>query len=49
MVGFEIVGIALVCVSIIYSFYQKKDRVALALIITLLVLLYLLGYITPLA
>ncbi len=39
MVGFEIVGVILVCVAIIYSFYKKRDKVALALIITLL-----LGY-----
>lgn len=44
MPGFEIVGIALVAVSIIYSFYKKHDKVALSLIIVLLVLLYLLGY-----
>jgi len=44
MVGFEIFGIALVVVSIIYAFYKKNDRLALALIIVLLVLLYLLGY-----
>lgn len=44
MIGFEIVGIALICASIIYSFYKKQDRVGFALIIVLLVLLYLLGY-----
>ncbi len=50
MVGFEIVGILLVGVAIIYAFYKKKDKVAIALIIVLLVLLYLLGYLgtTPL-
>lgn len=44
MPGFEIFGIILVAVSIVYSFYKKKDNVALSLIIVLLVLLYLLGY-----
>ena len=47
MPGFELVGIMLVCVSIIYSFYKKKDNVALSLIIVLLVLLYLLEYLEP--
>jgi hypothetical protein len=44
MAGLEIVGVVLVVVSIIYSFIKKKDRVGLALIIALLVMLYLLGY-----
>ena len=44
MVGYEIIGVILVVVSIIYSFYKKHDRTALALIIALLVLMYLLGY-----
>ena len=44
MVGFEIVGIILVCIAIIYSFYKKRDKAALALIITLIILLLLLGY-----
>jgi len=44
MPGFELVGIILVCVAIVYSFYKKKDNIALSLIIVLLVLLYLLGY-----
>jgi len=44
MVGFEIIGIILVCVAVIYSFYKKKDKTAMALIIALLILLFLLGY-----
>ncbi|MBI1973091.1 hypothetical protein HYS50_03730 [Candidatus Woesearchaeota archaeon] len=44
MAGFDLVGIALVVVAIVYAFFKKKDRVALALIIVLLVLLYILGY-----
>jgi hypothetical protein len=44
MVGFEIVGIILVGLAIVYSFYKKKDRVGLALIIVFLILLFLLGY-----
>lgn len=44
MPGLEIVGIILVCVAIIMSFYKKKDSQALALVIVLLILLYLLGY-----
>lgn len=46
MVGFEIVGIILVVFSIVYAFYKKKDKMALSLIIVLLVLLYLLGYLS---
>ncbi|MFH1440097.1 MAG: hypothetical protein ABIG89_06010 [Candidatus Woesearchaeota archaeon] len=44
MVGFEIVGILLVGAAIIYSFYKKKDRIAMALIIVLLIILFMLGY-----
>jgi len=44
MVGYEIVGVILVAVSIIYSFFKKYDKTALALIIVLLALLLLLGY-----
>lgn len=46
MAGFEIVGIALVAAAIIYSFAKKKDKVGLALIIVLLILLYMLGYLS---
>lgn len=46
MIGLEVVGVALVCVSIIYSFYKKQDKVGIALIIVLLVLLYMLGYLS---
>ncbi len=44
MPGYELIGVTLVVVSIVYSFIKKRDRTALALMITLLVLLYLLGY-----
>jgi len=44
MAGFEIVGIMLVLIAIVYSFAKRKDNVGLALIIVLLILLYLLGY-----
>ncbi len=44
MAGFELVGIALVVVSIIYSFYKKNDKLALTLMIVLLALLLTLGY-----
>lgn len=43
-VGFELFGIILVVIAIIYSFIKKKEIMGLALIIVLLVLLYLLGY-----
>jgi len=43
MVGFEIFGISLVIISIILAFYKKKDKVAMALIITLLALLWILN------
>jgi len=43
-VGFELIGVILVAVSIIYSFIKKREKVGLALIIVLLALLYLLGY-----
>ena len=42
MAGFEIVGILLVIVAIIYAFIKKKDKLGMALIIVLLVLLYML-------
>lgn len=42
--GFEVIGIILVCVAIIYSFYKKQNDVAFPLIITLFALLYLVGY-----
>ncbi len=44
--GFELIGVSLVIVSIIYSFIKKNERAGLALIIVLLVLLYLLGYLS---
>ncbi len=42
--GFEIVGIILVCVAVLYSFYKKQNEIAFPLIITLFVLLYMVGY-----
>lgn len=44
MAGFDLVGVGLVAAAIIYSFIKKKDKVGLALIIVLLLLLYMLGY-----
>ena len=44
MVGFDLVGVGLVGAAIIYSFVKKKDKLGMALIIVLLVLLYMLGY-----
>ena len=49
MVGFELIGVILVGIAIIYSFYKKKDKIALTLIIVLLILLYLLGYLGDLS
>lgn len=43
MAGLEILGIALVVIAIVYSFFKKKDKVGLALIIVLLVLLFMLS------
>jgi len=42
MVGIEIIGVALVVFSIIYSFYLKNENLALTFIVTLFALLYLL-------
>ncbi len=44
MVGFDLFGVGLVSAAIIYSFVKKKDKLGMALIIVLLVLLYMLGY-----
>ncbi len=44
MVGFDLVGVGLLVAAIIYSFVKKKDKLGMALIIVLLVLLYMLGY-----
>ncbi|MBI5072452.1 hypothetical protein HZA99_01395 [Candidatus Woesearchaeota archaeon] len=44
MVGFDLVGVGLVAAAIIYSFVKKRDKVGMALIIVLLILLYMLGY-----
>jgi apolipoprotein N-acyltransferase len=46
MMGFEIIGVILVAISIVYAFYKKKDKIALGLIIVLLLILYLLGYLS---
>lgn len=43
MIGFELVGILLVSVAILIAFIQKQDKLALALIITLIVMLLLLS------
>jgi len=45
MVGYELIGVILVAISIVYSFIKKHDKTAFALIIVLLALLYLLGII----
>lgn len=42
--GAEILGILMVGMAIAYSFYKKNDKLGVALIIVLLMLLYLLGY-----
>lgn len=42
MVGLELFGITLVLVAIVYAFYKKEDKVGLALIIVLLVILVML-------
>ena len=44
MVGYEIMGVTLVAISIVYSFIKKHDKTAMALMIVLLVLLYFIGY-----
>lgn len=50
MVRFEIIGISLVVISVVYAFCKKNNRKGLALIIVLLILLFLLGYFnTPLS
>jgi len=43
MAGLELFGIALTAVAIVYAFFKKKDRVGMALIIVLLVLLFILS------
>lgn len=42
MAGLELLGVALVIVAILYAFFKKQDRVGLALIIVLLVVLFIL-------
>jgi len=44
MAGLDVLGVALVVIAVVYAFWKKHDRVALALVIVLLVLLVLLGY-----
>lgn len=46
MAGLELFGVALVVIAIVYAFINKRDKMGLALIIVLLVLLYLLGYLS---
>lgn len=41
MVGIELIGIGLVLVSIIYSFYKKNENLSLKFVVILFVLLYL--------
>lgn len=45
-IGLELFGIILVCIAIIYAFIKKRNEIALGLIIVLLVILYLLGYLS---
>ena len=40
--GLEILGIALVVISIVYAFIKKKDKMGMALMIVLLTLLFIL-------
>ena len=44
MAGLDIFGIALVGIAIVYAFWKKRDKLALALVIVLLAVLLLLGY-----
>ena len=44
MAGFDLFGVILVGVAIVYAFYKKQDKLAMALIIVLLILLLILGY-----
>ena len=44
MAGLDIFGIALVGIAIVYAFWKKQDKLALALVIVLLAVLLLLGY-----
>ena len=43
MIGFELVGVLLVSIAIIFAFVKRQDKLALALIITLMALLLLLS------
>jgi len=40
----DVLGISLVAIAVVYSFWKGHDRTAMALIIVLLVVLALLGY-----
>ena len=42
MWGLELIGLILVTISIVYAFIKKREKIGLALIIVLLVLLFLL-------
>ena len=44
MAGFEVVGVGMLVVAILYSMYQKKSVVSISLILVLLILMRLLGY-----
>ena len=42
MAGLELLGVALTTIAIVYAFVKKKDKVGMALIIVLLVVLFIL-------
>ena len=42
MAGLELLGVALTAIAVIYAFVKKKDKVGMALIIVLLVVLFML-------
>jgi len=43
MAGLELFGVALTAIAIVYAFVKKRDKVGMALIIVLLVLLFILS------
>ncbi len=43
MAGLELFGIALTAIAIVYAFVKKRDRIGMALIIVLLVLIFILN------
>lgn len=42
MAGLELLGVTLTAIAVIYAFVKKKDKVGMALIIVLLVVLFIL-------